>query len=363
MQITETNAEGLKREFNVVVASGDIEQKVTDKLTEIGRSVRLPGFRPGKVPMQVLRKRYGPSVMGEVLEGAVSDSSAQAMREHGLRPAMQPKIEIVSFKEGADLEYKMAVELLPEIAPVDFAELKLERQRPEITDAEIEKALHRIAQPHRKSEVVDRPAASGDVIVVDFAGTIAGTAFPGGSAKDQNLELGSGRFIPGFEDQLVGATAGEHRTVKVTFPADYGSEEVASKEAEVAVDVKEVRALKEANIDDELATDLGLESLEALKKAIRDQLEREYGGVARQHLKRALLDQLAAKHDFPVPPGMVDLEFETIWKQFEDARKQSKEDVAEDAGKSDDELKAEYRTIAERRVRLGLLLSEIGRTN
>jgi len=363
MQITETSADGLKREFKVVVESGELEQKVQNRLVELGRQVRLPGFRPGKVPLQVLRKRYGPSVLGEVLETAVSDSSAQAMRDHGLRPAMQPKIEIVSFKEGADLEYKMAVELLPEIAPVDFSQLKLERLRPEIPDEEIEKALNRLAQPHRKSETVDRPAEKGDVVVIDFNGTIDGTAFPGGSAKDHQLELGSGRFIPGFEDQLIGAKAGEHRDVKVTFPADYGSEEVAGKDAVFAVDVKEVRALKEPNIDNELASDLGLESLEALKKAVREQIEREYGRVARQRLKRVLLDQLAAKHDFPVPPGMVDAEFETIWKQFEESRSRNKEEVAEDAGKSDEELKGDYRAIAERRVRLGLLLSEVGRVN
>jgi trigger factor len=363
MQITETNAEGLKREFKVVVASSDIEQKVLDKLVEIGRSVRLPGFRPGKVPMPVLRKRYGPSIMGEVLEATVSDSSEQAMREHGLRPAMQPKVEIVSFKEGADLEYKLAVELLPEITPVDFAELELERQRPEIPDDEIEKALKRIAQPHRKSEVVERPAATGDVAVIDFVGSVDGKEFPGGSAKGHELELGSGRFIPGFEEQLVGAAAGEHRTVKVTFPAEYGSEELAGKDAEFSVDVQSVKALKDANIDDELATELGLESLEALKKAVREQLEREYGGVARQRLKRSLLDLLAAKHDFPVPPGMVDLEFETIWKQFQEAREANKDEVADEAGKSEDELKSDYRVIAERRVRLGLLLSEVGRSN
>jgi trigger factor len=363
MQITETSSVGLKREFTVVVASGDIEQKVQDKLVEIGRSVRLPGFRPGKVPMQVLRKRYGSSIMGEVLESTVSDSSEQAMREHGLRPAMQPKVEIVSFKEGADLEYKLAVELLPEIKPVDFGEIELERQRPEIPDEEIEKALKRIAQPHRKSEVVERPAATGDVVVIDFVGSVGGTEFPGGSAKGHELELGSSRFIPGFEEQLVGATAGEHRTVKVTFPAEYGSEELAGKDAEFAVDVQSVKALKDASIDDELATELGLESLEALKKAIREQLEREYGGVARQRLKRSLLDQLAAKHDFPVPAGMVDLEFESIWKQFQEAREANKDEVADEAGKSEDELKSDYRVIAERRVRLGLLLSEVGRSN
>ncbi len=363
MQITETHSEGLKREFKVTVPSGDIEQQVQNRLAELGRQVRLPGFRPGKVPMTVLRKRYGSSIMGEVLERAVSDSSAQAMRDHGLRPALQPKIEIVSFKEGDDLEYKMAVELLPEIAPVDFASLKLERLRPEIPESEIEKALERIARPHRKSEAVERAAEAGDEVVVDFTGTVDGKEFPGGNANDFHMELGSGRFIPGFEDQLVGAKAGEKRTVKVTFPAEYGAADLAGREAEFAVTVKEVRHLLAPSIDDELAKELGFDSLDALRKTVREQLEREYGAIARQRLKRALLDQLAAKHDFAVPPGMVDLEFASIWKQFEEARSQNKDAVAEDAGKDEETLKSEYRAIAERRVRLGLLLSEIGTKN
>jgi trigger factor len=363
MQITETNAEGLKREFTVTVASNDIEKKMQDRLTEIGRTIRLPGFRPGKVPIPVLRKRYGASVMGEVLEKAVSDSSAQAMRDHNLRPALQPKIEIVSFKEGADLEYKMAVELLPEIKPIDFSEIHLERLRPEVPEDEIDKAVQRIAEPNRKSEPVDRPAAIGDVAVIDFAGKVDGKEFPGGSAQGHSLELGSSRFIPGFEDQLIGAKAGEHRAVKVTFPAEYGSEELAGKDAEFAVDIKEVREKQSLAIDDDLAKEMGFDALDGLRKAVREQLERDYGGLARQRLKRALLDQLAAKHDFPVPPGMVDLEFDTIWKQFQEAREQNKDAVDEDVGKSDEQLKTEYRAIAERRVRLGLLLSEVGRAN
>jgi trigger factor len=362
MQITETNSDGLKREFKVVVASSDIEKKVQDRLAEIGRSIRLPGFRPGKVPMQVLKKRYGASVMGEVLEHAVNDSSAQAMREQGLRPALQPKIEIVSFKEGTDLEYKMAVELLPEIKPVDFAEISLERPRPEIPDEEIDKALDRLAEPHRKSAPVERAAEKGDAAVIDFVGSVDGKEFPGGSATDYRLEIGSGRFIPGFEQQLVGAQAGEQRTLAVTFPADYGSEDLAGKAASFAVTVKTVEAVQPATIDDDLGKELGFDDLQALRRAVREQLERDYGQLARQRLKRQLLDQLAAKHDFPVPAGMVELEFDTIWKQFEEARAQAKGE-AEDAGKSDDELKSEYRTIAERRVRLGLLLSEVGRGN
>src|SRR5260221_9629409 len=363
MQITETTAEGLKREFTVTVASNDIEKKMQDRLTEIGRTIRLPGFRPGKVPMPVLRKRYGASVMGEVLEKAVSDSSAQAMREHNLRRALQPKIEIVSFKEGADLEYKMAVELLPEIKPIDFTEIQLERLRPEVPEDEIDKAVQRIAEPNRKSEPVDRPAATGDVVVIDFVGKVDGKEFPGGSAQGHSLELGSSRFIAGFEDQLIGAKAGEHRAVKVTFPAEYGSEELAGKEAEFAVDVNEVREKQPIAIDDDMAKEMDVDALEGLRKAVREQLERDYGGLARQRLKRALLDQLAAKHDFPVPPGMVDLEFDTIWKQFQDAREQNKDAVDEDVGKSDDELKTEYRAIAERRGRLSLPHFSPGRGN
>jgi trigger factor len=363
MQITETSAEGLKHEFTVVIASNDIEQKMQDRLVEIGKTVKLPGFRPGKVPMPLLRKRYGASLLGEVLESTVSDTSAQAIADKGLRPAMRPKIEIVSFKEGTDLEYKLAVEVMPEIKPVDFSEISLERLRPEVPEEEVDKALERIAEPHRKGEKVDRAAEKGDVTVIDFVGSVDGVEFPGGSATDHRLELGSGRFIPGFEDQLVGVKAGDERTVEVTFPADYGSEDLAGKAAKFAVKVKAVEAMQPATIDDEFAKELGFDDLAGLRKGVRDQLERDYNGLARQRLKRKLLDELAARHDFPVPPGMADLEFDTIWKQFEQAREQNKESVGEDAGKSDDELKAEYRTIAERRVRLGLLLAEIGQTN
>jgi trigger factor len=365
MQITETNAEGLRHEFMVVVGADDIERRVQDRLNDIGRSVRLPGFRPGKVPLSVLRKRYGSSVMGEVLEHVVNDSSSTAMRERNLRPALQPQVEIVSFDEGKDLSYKMAVEVLPEIQPMNFSELQLERLKPEVPDQEIDQALERIARQQRKSEPADRPAAKGDLVVIDFAGSIDGTEFPGGSAKDYTLELGSGAFIPGFEDQLVGAKAGEQRTVEVTFPADYGAPDLAGKAAQFAVTVKEVRAVTPQPIDDSLAEAVGMENLEGLRQAVRERIERDYAGLARQHLKRALLDQLAERHHFPVPQGMVDIELDTIWKQFEAQRERARQSgtAPEEGGKSDDEIKAEYRPIAERRVRLGLLLSEVGRKN
>jgi len=363
MQITETNADGLKREFRVVVASSDIEEKVNDRLVEIGRQVRLPGFRPGKVPMTVLKKRFGSSVMGEVLEKAVSDSSSQAMQERGLRPALQPKIEIVSFKEGADLEYKMNLELLPEIQPVDLATIEVERLRPDVPEAKIDETLQKIAEQHRKSDKVEREARSGDAVVIDFVGRIDGTEFPGGAAQDHKLELGSSSFIAGFEDQLIGAKAGDKRDVKVTFPQEYGSEELAGKDAAFEVTVKEVQEFRPPAIDDDLAKEIGFENLEEMRKMARERIERDYGNVARLRLKRQLLDKLAERHDFPVPPGMVEFEFEAIWKQLEQERAQNKELAGEDAGKSEDELRAEYRQIAERRVRLGLLLAEIGRTN
>jgi trigger factor len=365
MQITETTADGLKHEFKVTIGAADIQRRVETRLNEIGRQVRLPGFRPGKVPLTVLKKRYGPSVMGEVIERAVNDSSSEAMREHKLRPALQPKVEIVSFNEGTDLEYKLAVEVLPEFVPMNFGELKLERLRPEVPDQEIDAALERMAKQQRKDEPADRAAAQGDIVVIDFKGSIDGAEFPGGSAEGHRLELGSGSFIPGFEEQLVGAAAGEHREVEVNFPAEYGAQDLAGKTAKFAVDVKEVRAPLPQPIDDSLAEAVGMENLQALRDAVRAQIERDYAGIAQQRLKRQLLDRLAERHDFPVPQGMVDIELDVIWKQFEAERERAKQSGGREPedGLSDDEIKAEYRAIAERRVRLGLLLSEVGRNN
>jgi trigger factor len=255
--------------------------------------------------------------------------------------------------------------VLPDVAPMNFAELKLERLRPDVPDAEVDSALERIARQQRKDEVVDRPAAKGDVVVIDFTGRVDGTAFPGGSAKGQRLELGAGQFIPGFEDQLEGAKAGDQREVAVTFPADYGASDLAGKAAGFEVEVKEVRAITPQPIDESLAEAVGMENLAALRDAVRQQIEREYSGLARQRLKRQLLDRLAERHHFPVPQGMVDIELNVIWKQYEAERERVKQQgtVDPDASKTEEELKSEYRDIAERRVRLGLLLSEVGRSN
>jgi len=365
MQVRETSAEGLKHEFTVVLAAADIEKQIQDRLAEIGRSVRLPGFRPGKAPLALLKKRYGPSVMGEVVERAVNDSSSAAIKEHKLRPALQPKIEIVSFNEGKDLEYKLAVEVLPDIGPVSLDGIALERWKAEIPDSEIDQALERIAKQQRKTTPVERAADKGDFVRIDFKGTVDGVAFPGGSADNYLLELGSGGFIPGFEDQLVGAKAGDARTVAVTFPADYGNAELAGKAAEFAVTVKEVRQTENQPIDESLAAAVGMENLAELRQAVRERIEREYSGIARQKVKRELLDQLAGRFSFAVPAGMLDLEFQHLWREVEAERKRAKESgkVDPELAKGDAELKAEFQALSERRVRLGLLLNEIGRTN
>jgi len=320
MQVTETSAEGLKREFKITVPASEVEEKISRRLGEIGRSVRIPGFRPGKVPLPLLRKRYGPAVRHEVLETTVQGSSAEAMREHNLRPALPPQVEIVSAAEGADLEYKMSIELLPDMPEPDFTGLGIERLVAEVPEEDLDRAIERLAESQRKTEPVDRPAESGDLIVVDFVGKIGDVEFPGGKGENVSIELGAGRFIPGFEDQLTGAKAGEERTIKVTFPADYGAPDLAGKDATFDVKVKEVQQRLPAAIDDSLAEAVGLENLAELRQEVRQRMQRDYDSVARQRVKRALLDKLAERYDFPVPPGMVEMEFNTIWAQYEAER-------------------------------------------
>ena len=276
MQVTETSAEGLKREFRVVVPAGELEEKVTSRLGEIGRTIQLRGFRPGKVPMQILRQRFGTSVRGEVLESTLQDSSADAIREHNLRPALPPKVDIVSFSEGTDLEYKMSLEVLPDIPEPSFADLEIERLVVEVPDEDVDRAIERIAEQQRKTEVAERPAESGDIIVVDIEGRSGEQEIPGASGKDRQIVLGSGGFIPGFEEQLIGAAAGEHRTVRVTFPEDYGAPDFAGKDAVFEVDVKEVRQRLPLVIDDELGKAVGLESLAELRQEVRQQMQRDY---------------------------------------------------------------------------------------
>jgi trigger factor len=364
MEVIETNAEGLKREFKIVVPAKEFQGRIDDRLTELGQRVRMPGFRPGKVPLPLLKQRYGESVRGEVLQQTLNDSSAKVISERGLRAAGQPRVEILSQDGEGHLEYRLAVELIPDITPVDFKTLTFERLVVDVSEKEVSEAVERAAARLRKSNPLStpRPAQTGDVVVIDFAGRIDGTEFPGGAATGHYLELGRGSFIPGFEEQLTGAVAGEHRDVRVAFPADYPNPELAGKEAEFSVDVKEIRELAPIEINDELAKALGATDVAALEDAVRQRIARDYAAVARSRLKRQLLDVLAERHDFEVPPGLVEAEFTAIWTQIEADRARGRLDP-DDAGKTDEQLKQEYRDIAVRRVKLGLLLSEVGRLN
>jgi trigger factor len=392
MLVTETSADGLKREYTIIIPAGDLEQEITRRLGEIGRQIRLPGFRPGKVPMQILRSRFGPSVRGEVLQSTLQASSAEAIGERQLRPALPPKVDILSADEGADLEYKMAVEVLPEIPEPSFADLDIERLVVEVPEEEIDRAIERIAEQQRQSEVVERAAESGDLLLADTAGRIGEQEIPGAGGKDRLIVLGAGSSIPGLEDQLLGAVAGEHRNVRVTFPVDYAVAELAGREADFDVVVKEVRRRLPLAIDDELGKAVGLENLTELRQELQRQLQRDYDAASRLRLKRSLLDKLAECYDFQVPPGMVDLELDNLWRQRQGQRKASSGSVfageagareaATAAGEAEANLdtaptaaplggtdpneeaeRVEYRRIAERRVRLGLLLAEIGRKN
>ena len=365
MQVTETKSEGLSREFKVALPANEIEEKISHRLKELARTAQMPGFRPGKVPVSVLRKKYGSSVLGEVLERTVNDSSQQALAEKGLRPAMQPQIEITSFEDGGDLEYTIGVELLPEIKPVDFSKIKLERLIPKTDDAAMEKTLADIAAAQGDSAAIkdDRETKTGDVLVIDFLGRVGGEEFAGGKAEGYELTLGSGTFIPGFEEQLIGVKVGDKIEVKVKFPDSYGAAELSGKDAVFDVTVNELKETVPSAIDDELAKKVGMENLEALKKSIREEQESEFNEMSRMILKRALLDELSAAHDFEIPEKLLDREFDTIWKQFEEQRKKDKDAGQGSEEKTDDEHKKDFREIAERRVRLGLLLSEVGRAN
>lgn len=365
MQVTETKNEGLSREFSVRILAGDIAEKIDARLTEVGRDITIPGFRPGKAPAGILKQRYGKAVTGEILEAAIQDSSQQAIAERGLTPAMQPKItEFSEYEDGKDLEYKMQVELMPEFEPTDFAKIALEKITVKVADKEVDEALKRLAAQNRVAEPIAKPrkAKNGDVVIIDFVGRADGAEFPGGAGKDFNLELGSNQFIPGFEEQLVGANAGDKIDVNVTFPEEYNAPGLAGKDAVFEVTVTEIRQFKDAVVNDDMATNMGFENLSKLREAVQGNLEGEYAAMSRASLKRRLLDKLSELHDFELPGGMVDAEFDAIWQQFERAREQGQVDE-DDVDKSDDELKSDYRAIAERRVRLGLLLNDVGRRN
>jgi len=364
MQVTETLAEGLKRGYSVVVPMADVESKRTEKLTEIGKTVRLPGFRPGKVPMTVVRQRYGTAIMSEVLEESVNSATQQVLSERGLRPATQPKVDVTSPGDKQDLQFNVEVELLPEVPMPDFGAIALTRLRAEPMPESIDKTLQEIASRQRELEPVteDRGARTGDTLTVDYVGKVDGVEFPGGTGTAMPVELGGSGFIPGFSEGMEGMRPGEERQINVTFPAEYNNKELAGKPATFDLKATALQQAKPLEIDDALAEKLGFENLEKLRELIAQQMQREYDQMSRMRIKRDLLDSLAKGADFMVPESMVEGEFASIWQRVESDLKQGKADD-EDKDKDEATLKAEYRTIAERRVRLGLLLSEIGRAN
>ena len=369
MHVEEQSAEGLSRSFHVKVTKDELAEKLEARIEEIRPQVRLKGFRPGKVPASHIRKMFGRSMMDEILEEVVNTTSQKTLEERELRPAGQPEIHVESdadalAKGEADLDYHMHVEVMPEFEPVDPKTVSLTRPVATVSDEDVEKALDELvdSQVTYEPKGDDAAAELKDGLLVDFVGKIDGDVFDGGSAEDAEIVLGAGRLIPGFEEQLVGAKAGDERTVTVTFPEDYSATDLRGKEATFDVSVKEVRKPVRPTIDDAFASAIGLADLDALKTALKTNLEREFTAQSRQRAKRRLLDALDETHAFDLPKRMVEMEFDAIWQRV----KQDMENGAldeEDRGKPEDELEADYRKIAERRVRLGLVLAEIGRRN
>jgi trigger factor len=369
MNIKEINVEGLAREVQITIAATDLAKQLDDKIESVKGQVQIKGFRPGKVPAAHVRKTFGEQLMGEIIQETVNTSSQKMLTDREERPAMQPEIKLVGEVDAivagtADLVYDIKYEIIPPITLTDFSKLKLEKPTVEVDDARVQEALERLASS-RKEYVARKKTAkaqNGDRVKIDFLGRIDGEAFEGGAGEGFDLELGSGQFIPGFEEQLVGTKAGDKIDVSVDFPADYGSSDLAGKAAVFECTVHEVSEPKDAQISEEFASSLGMESLDKLKEAMREQIGADYSQMSRGHLKKDLLDQLADTHDFDLPPSMVELEFEQIWGQFQQELT-SQEKTIEDLDESEDDLRAEYRGIAVRRVRTGLVLAEVGNNN
>mgnify|MGYP001473818850 FL=1 len=362
MQVKEVKHEGLNHELEITIGAKDIDARVDNRLKEVSKTIRMPGFRPGKVPMNIMKKRYGKAVMGEVLESAVNETSDKVLKEKGLKPALQPKIEVKEFDEGKDLIYSMNIEVLPEFKVADIKGLKLEKPVAKAEKKAVDEALERIAESNQATEEIKtkRATKDGDIVVIDFHGRTAddNKEHPGMHAHDHQLKLGSKQFISGFEEQLVGKKPGEKVEVKVSFPEEYGAAELAGRDAIFDCEIKAIHEAVTPKIDDEFAKSLGLDDLKALKAAIEEQVQKELDMHSRMKLKKSLLDILDEKHDFEVPASMLEMEYDSIVRQVEMENAQS----GGDEQLSDDD-KAELKQIAERRVRLGLVLSEIGNEN
>lgn len=369
MEVTQTKAEGLSRTFEVKVPASELQSKLDARIEEIRPNMNLKGFRPGKVPAAHVRKMFGRDLMGEIIDKLVNETNQKALEDAELRPAGQPNVHVDGdmeevVKGEADLAYHMHVDVMPEFTPVDVKTLKVTRPVAEVADEQVDEALKNLAEQNKQYEPRAKTAKAkdGDAVVIDFVGKIDGEAFDGGSAEQQTIVLGSNRFIPGFEEQLVGVKTGEEKNLEVSFPEDYPSADLAGKAAVFETKVHEVRAPKVAEIDDEFAKGLGLESLEQLKGLISEQLKGELNQASRNKAKRDLLDRLDEAHSFDLPPNMVEAEFQQIWGQLQQEMDAGRI-TDDDKEKSEEDLKKEYHDIAERRVRLGLVLAEIGRVN
>jgi trigger factor len=370
MQVTETSSAGLKREYRVIVPATDLEAKVNERLDDLKGRVQLRGFRPGKVPVAHLKRLYGKSAMAEVIEATVREANSKIVTDNGYRLAVEPKV-VLPTEEGAvegviegkaDLSYTVEMEIVPAIALADFKSIKLTRLTSEVSDEEIDKALQAIADQNRPFVAKTEGAANGDRVAINFEGSLEGTPFEGGTGEDVPLVMGAGQFIPGFEENLAGLKPGENKTLDVKFPDDYRATHLAGKNATFAVTVKAVEAPGSVTIDDEFAKTLGVESLAKLKDAVKDRIAREHTLAARQKLKRGLLDQLDERHKFEPPPSLVEQEFANVWSQVENDLKQQNR-TFEDEGTTEEKAREEYRGIAGRRVRLGLVIAEIGEKN
>ncbi len=363
MQLTERRSEGLLRVYDVVVPAAELQQKLNAKIAEVQPRVRINGFRPGKVPVSHIRKVYGPGMMQDIINETVQKSTKESLAN--LRAASEPSLDLKSdiakvMAGSEDLQFELSLEVMPDFEPVELKTISVTRPTAEVSEEQVNEALAELAKAQRGFEDKAGAAADGDAVVVDFTGRIDGEAFEGGSATDAQVVIGSNQFIPGFEEQLIGAKAGEDRTLKVSFPDDYAVAELKGKAAAFETKVKTVRGPKQGDPDDAWASQIGFDSLNALKDALRQRIENDHNQQSRAKAKRQLFDQLDAQHDFDLPPRMVEAEFNQIWRQIEQDRAAGRLDPT-DEGKSDDDLKKEYRDIAERRVRLGLLLAEIGR--
>lgn len=352
--IKETENKGLKRAYQVVVSAQEIEADIDAELQKVGRKVKIAGFRPGKVPANVLKQRYGKSVLGDVIDHLVQHAVQDVMEKNKVAPALRPQVEIEDFKEGGDLTIAMSFEIMPMAPEIDFGKITVEKPVYEIDDSEIEESLGRIAESNRDLKEKKGAAKKGDIVKIDFKGYVDDEAFEGGEAKGFNLELGSGSFIEGFEDQLIGAKAGDEKDVNVTFPKTYHKEDLQGAKARFEVKVHSVQEPELPEIDDEFAKKLGVDSLEKLKELVKSQLDQEYSGMARSQIKKSLFDALEKECKFEIPEGMFKLEFDSIWEQVQQAKKQGDPEL----DKPEAELRKEYEGVARRRVALGILLSQ-----